>query len=54
VWRPVPAERLADGTYRILGPMPDGEEWTFGPDSIVAARLRGFVGGECLVATDAA
>jgi len=24
VWRPVPAEQLLDGTFRILGEVPDG------------------------------
>jgi hypothetical protein len=46
VWRPVTAELLEDRTYRILGPMPDDEEWTFAPGSIVAAQLRNFDDGK--------
>ena len=46
VWRPVSAELLDDGTYQILGTMPDDEEWTFAPGSIVAAQLRTFDNGE--------
>ncbi|WP_143747861.1 hypothetical protein [Mesorhizobium temperatum] len=46
VWRPVAIKTLDDGTYQILGPMPDDEEWTFAPGSIVAAQLRTFSDGE--------
>lgn len=46
VWRPVSAELLDDGTYQILGPMPDDEEWTFAPGSIVAGQLRTFDDGQ--------
>jgi hypothetical protein len=46
VWRPVTAEFLDDGTYQIIGPMPDEEEWTFAPGSIVAAQLRTFDNGQ--------
>lgn len=43
---PVALKTLDDGTYQILGPMPDDEEWTFAPGSIVAAQLRTFSNGE--------
>lgn len=46
VWRSVVAEPLEDGTYQILGPMPDDEEWTFAPGRIVASQLRTFGNGE--------
>lgn len=47
VWRPVAVKTLDDGTYQILGPMPDDEQWTFPPPgSIVASRLRTFGGGK--------
>lgn len=42
VWRPVTAQPLDDGTYRILGPMPDDEKWTFAPGSIVASEPKTF------------
>lgn len=46
VWRPVAVKTLDDGTYQILGPMPDDEQWTFVPGSIVASRLRTFSDGK--------
>jgi hypothetical protein len=46
VWRPVAVKTLHDGTYQILGPMPDDEEWTFAPGSIVAAQPRTFSDGK--------
>lgn len=42
VWRPVAVKSLDDGTYQILGPMPDDEQWTFAPGSIVASQRRTF------------
>ncbi|MFP5237117.1 MAG: hypothetical protein ACLGSD_14545 [Acidobacteriota bacterium] len=39
VWRPIEAERLADGTYLILGPMPEDEEWEFKPRERVIVEL---------------
>ena len=38
VWRPVAAERLLDGTFRILGEMADDEEWAFKPGELVVVR----------------
>jgi len=46
VWRPVAAKALDGGTYRILGPMPDGEQWAFTPGSIVSSQLQTFGNGE--------
>lgn len=46
VWRPVAVESLKDGTYRVLGPVPDDEVWAFPPGSIVASQLRTFSDGE--------
>jgi hypothetical protein len=46
VWRPVAVKTLSDGTYQILGPMPDDEQWTFAPGSVVASQLRTFGDGE--------
>jgi hypothetical protein len=36
-WRPVSAERLGTNKFRVVGPMPDDEEWAFAPDSLVTA-----------------
>jgi hypothetical protein len=50
VWRPVQAERLADGRYRLLGFMPDDECWEFPSGSVVRVRLKMLSGGNELVA----
>jgi hypothetical protein len=45
VWRPVAAERIHDGTFRILGEMPDNEEWAFKPGEIVVTKRHVFSDG---------
>lgn len=45
VWRPVAAERLHDGTFCILGEMPDGERWAFKPGEMVVTRQHVFSDG---------
>jgi hypothetical protein len=45
VWRPVAAERLPDGTFRIVAEMSDDEEWAFKPGEIVAVTLHTFSDG---------
>ena len=45
VWRPVPAEQLLDGTFRILGEVPDDEEWAFKPGELVVVRQHVFSDG---------
>lgn len=45
VWRPVPAERLQGGNFRILGEMPDIEEWAFRPGEIVHTKSHVFSEG---------
>jgi hypothetical protein len=35
VWRPVEAEVFPDGRYKVLGSVPDDEEWAFAPGSVV-------------------
>jgi hypothetical protein len=45
VWRPVEAEPLDNDRYRIVGPIPDDEEWAFAPGSIVIGSLSTFYGG---------
>jgi hypothetical protein len=39
-WRPVEAEELESGRYRILGPVPDGETREFPPESIVRVEMK--------------
>jgi hypothetical protein len=52
VWRPVDAERLADGSYRIVteNPDPEDEHWAFPTGSIVRCEERTFDGEARLVA----
>ncbi len=45
VFRPVAAERLHDGTFRILGEVPDSEEWAFRPGEIVVTKGHMFSHG---------
>jgi hypothetical protein len=40
VWRPVEAEELESGRYRILGPVPEDEIWEFPPGSIVRVEMK--------------
>jgi hypothetical protein len=35
VWRPVEADALGDGCYRITGQAPDDEEWAFPRGALV-------------------
>jgi hypothetical protein len=53
VWRPTQAERLADGSYRLLAPPdydPQDEKWEFPPGTVVRCQRRKLAGGEKLVA----
>lgn len=50
VWRPVQAERLSDGRYKILGSVPEDENWEFAPGSVVHVRQKQFSQGTALVA----
>lgn len=53
VWRPTQAERLADGSYRVL-PTPDydptDEVWEFPPDSRVICEMKRLSDGVMLTA----
>jgi len=42
VWRPVDAEHLGGGDYRVLGPIPADEVWEFQPGDVVCCRKRDF------------
>jgi hypothetical protein len=50
-WRPVQAEQVGDGLYRISEAMPAGEHWQFFPGETVRCR-RGqlMAGAEALLA----
>jgi hypothetical protein len=50
VWRPVKAERLSDGLFRVIGPAPDDEEWAFAPGSTVKVQRQVLSSGEALIA----
>jgi hypothetical protein len=49
VWRPVEAEPLGDGAWRVLGPAPYGETWAFAPGTVVRCERRDR-GGETVLA----
>jgi len=50
VWRPVQVEPLADGTFCVLGPVPQEEKWTFSPGTIVKCKNLKLSGGVHLTA----
>jgi hypothetical protein len=35
VWVQVEAEVVGDSTFRVLGPQPENQSWTFKPDTVV-------------------
>jgi hypothetical protein len=45
-WRPVAAEDLGSGLYRLVGAVPEGEVWAYQPGEVVNARERVFADGE--------
>ena len=51
VWRPVDAEALPSGWYRIVSvnEQPDDETWAFPTDAVVACEHRRLADGERLV-----
>ncbi len=51
-WRPVDAEAVGPGLYRIVSPDPDpeAEVWEFRSGDVVRCELRRLDGGEFLVA----
>lgn len=52
VWRPVTAEVIGNGRYRITGREPDGERWKFATGTSVRGEERRFDDGSLgLVAT---
>ena len=51
-WRPVEAEELTDGYYRVLGPAPHDECWEFAPGSLVRIIKKELYEGCFWVAVD--
>ncbi len=49
-WRPVQAEVLADGSFLILDPTPEGELWRFNRGDIVLCKPHQFQDSSGLVA----
>lgn len=45
-WRPVEAENEGGNTYRLLGPLPEGEAWAFQPGERVLCKEHTFSSGE--------
>jgi hypothetical protein len=51
VWRPVEAEPLPDGTFRLASsPPPPDEVWEFPPGATVRCERKSLGGGEARVA----
>ena len=46
VWRPVEAQSLTNGTYCIMGHVPEDELWAFPPGTLVRCEWKTFSGGE--------
>jgi hypothetical protein len=44
-WRPVSATERGDGVFEILGIIPAGEEWQYGPGMQVRCIERVFADG---------
>ena len=50
VWRPLRAQVVAPGAYRLLPPCPEDETWEFGPGEVVRCEERIFEGDQrCLL-----
>jgi len=52
VWKPVEAERSADGTFRIVSEMLADEEWAFKSGEKVTVRQHAFSDGETGLVAD--
>ncbi len=46
VWRPVDAENVGGGEYRVVGQIPEDEEWEFRPGDVVRCQNRDFADGK--------
>lgn len=52
VWRPVKAHHISGDLYRIIGTVPDDEEWEYQPGDLVRCRWREFANGSGLLAVE--
>ncbi len=52
--RSVRAEHLGRDYYRIIEPMPESEQWEYGPGQVVLCRKKNLSGGKALVAVEEA
>lgn len=52
--RAVRAEHLGRDYYRIIEPMPDSEQWEYGPGQVVVCRKKNLSSGKALVAVEEA
>jgi hypothetical protein len=50
--RGVQAEHLTRDIYRILEPMPNGEEWRFMPGQVVRCKKEKLSTGKAMVAVE--
>lgn len=46
-WRPVAAQRLGSGLFRIVGTVPEDEVWRFQPGQTVRCAEHSFADGSC-------
>lgn len=49
-WRPVEAEQLSDGSFRLMGLKPEDERWAFNPGDVVRCKSETLQNGQALVA----
>lgn len=49
VWRPVKAEAHPGGRYRILGHVPQDEQWRFAPGSFVLCEPKTLSDGRQVI-----
>jgi hypothetical protein len=52
--RSVRAEHLGRDYYRIIEPMPESEQWEYGPGQVVRCRKKNLSSGKALVAVEEA
>ncbi len=52
VWRPVAADQVGIGLFRLLGPVPKTESWQFEPGEVVRCERRVLSDGLALVAVE--
>jgi hypothetical protein len=50
VWRPVQAEPIGGGLFRVIGPVPEDERWAFQPGTVVRCKKIKMSGGTHLTA----